>query len=235
LSGESACTPPAFARIQRIGLGTDVHAFAAPEAQRPLILGGVTVPYERGLLGHSDADVLAHAVADALLGALRAGDIGEHFPDTDPAYQGADSLELLAQVGEMVRAGGWRVIDIDSVIVAQAPRLAPYRAEMRGNLARALGLEVDQVGVKATTSEHLGFEGRGEGISAQAVALLGRFESPESLETLGALEAPLPEAPLPEAPLPEPPLPEAPASAVTPVPLPRASSPQEQLGEGCVC
>jgi 2-C-methyl-D-erythritol 2,4-cyclodiphosphate synthase len=186
------------------------------------------VPYERGLLGHSDADVLAHAVADALLGALRAGDIGEHFPDTDPAYQGADSLGLLAQVGEMVRADGWRVIDIDSVIVAQAPRLALYRAEMRGNLARALGLEVDQVGVKATTSEHLGFEGRGEGISAQAVALLGRLESPkssESIQTLKTLEAPLPAAPLPERP----------ASAVTPSPIPRASSPQGQPGEGCVC
>ncbi|MDR0347332.1 MAG: 2-C-methyl-D-erythritol 2,4-cyclodiphosphate synthase [Coriobacteriales bacterium] len=157
---------------QRIGLGYDVHAFASFEAARPLVIGGVTIAYERGLDGHSDADVLAHAIADALLGALRAGDIGEHFPDTDPAFAGANSLVLLAHVGEMVREGGWRIADVDSVVVAQAPRLAPYRAEMRARLAEALALDISQVGVKATTSEYLGFEGRGEGISAQAVVLL---------------------------------------------------------------
>jgi 2-C-methyl-D-erythritol 2,4-cyclodiphosphate synthase len=113
-------------------------------------------------------------VADALLGAARLGDIGEHFPDTDPSWAGADSLVLLARVCEMVREGGWRIVDVDSVIVAQAPRLSPYRDEMRGKLAKALDIERDQVGVKATTTEHLGFEGRGEGIGAQAVALLER-------------------------------------------------------------
>jgi 2-C-methyl-D-erythritol 2,4-cyclodiphosphate synthase len=158
--------------VTRIGLGYDVHAFAAPESVRPLILGGVRIPFECGLLGHSDADVLAHAVADALLGALRAGDIGEHFPDTDPSLAGVDSLVLLARVGEMVRASGWRIVDVDSVVIAQAPRLAPYRDEMRAGLATALALDVSSVGVKATTTERLGFEGRGEGISAQAVALL---------------------------------------------------------------
>jgi 2-C-methyl-D-erythritol 2,4-cyclodiphosphate synthase len=159
---------------QRIGIGYDVHAFASAQEARPLILGGVAIEYARGLLGHSDADVLAHAVADALLGAARLGDIGEHFPDTDPFWAGADSLVLLARVCEMVREGGWRIVDVDSVIVAQAPRLSPYRDEMRVRLAGALGVERDQVGVKATTTERLGFEGRGEGIGAQAVALLER-------------------------------------------------------------
>lgn len=157
---------------QRIGLGYDVHAFASPEAGRALILGGVTVPYERGLLGHSDADVLAHALADALLGALRAGDIGQHFPDTDPAYRDADSLVLLKVVAALVRDAGYVIVDVDSVIVAQEPKLAPYREAMRENLAQALGIETSKVGVKATTTECLGFEGRKEGISAQAVALL---------------------------------------------------------------
>jgi 2-C-methyl-D-erythritol 2,4-cyclodiphosphate synthase len=156
----------------RVGLGYDVHAFAAAEDLRPLVLGGVRVPSARGLLGHSDADVLAHAVADAVLGALRAGDIGEHFPDTDPAFAGASSLALLARVGEMARERGWRIVDVDAVVVAQAPRLSPYRDGMRAGLAGALGLAVEQVGVKATTTEHLGFEGRGEGIGAHAVALL---------------------------------------------------------------
>jgi 2-C-methyl-D-erythritol 2,4-cyclodiphosphate synthase len=156
----------------RIGLGYDVHAFAAPEDGRPLVLAGVPIACECGLLGHSDADVLAHAVADALLGALRAADIGEHFPDTDPRFEGADSLVLLARVGDMVREGGWRIVDIDSVIVAQAPRLAPYRDGMRAGLAEALALDVSQVGVKATTTERLGFEGREEGIGAHAVVLL---------------------------------------------------------------
>jgi 2-C-methyl-D-erythritol 2,4-cyclodiphosphate synthase len=158
----------------RIGLGYDVHAFAPPEAGRPLVIGGVQIDYGRGLDGHSDADVLVHALTDALLGALRAGDIGEHFPDTDPAFKGMDSLVMLAWVGGLARARGWRIVDIDSVVVAQAPRLAPYRDMMRERLAEALMLDVAQIGVKATTSEHLGFEGRGEGISAQAVALLRR-------------------------------------------------------------
>ena len=158
--------------IQRIGLGYDVHAFAAPQDGRDLILGGVRIPYERGLVGHSDADVLCHAIADALLGAARLGDIGVHFPDTDPAFKGASSLMLLKHVGELLVGSGWQIVDIDSVVVAQAPRLSPFRDAMRENIARVLGLAVDQAGVKATTTEHLGFEGRGEGISAQAVALL---------------------------------------------------------------
>lgn len=155
----------------RIGLGFDVHAFA-PE--RKLILGGVDIPHRQGLLGHSDADVLAHAVSDALLGAARAGDIGKLFPDTDSAYEGADSLVLLAKAAEHVRSLGFEIVDVDSVISAQAPKLSPHRDAMRENLARAMGISVDAVGVKATTTEHLGFEGREEGISAQAVALLQR-------------------------------------------------------------
>lgn len=153
----------------RIGLGYDVHAF---KEGRSLILGGVHIPHYQGLDGHSDADVLAHAVADALLGALREGDIGKLFPDTDPAFQGADSLELLSEVAELVHQLGFEIVDIDCVITAQAPKLYPYREQMRENLADACGLDVSAVGVKATTTEHLGFEGREEGISAQAVALL---------------------------------------------------------------
>ena len=160
----------------RIGLGYDVHAFAAAKEGRELILGGVLVPYERGLMGHSDADVLVHAVMDALLGAAREGDIGMHFPDSDPAFKDADSLVLLAEVGKLLQARGWRVLDIDTVVVAQAPRLSQYRDAMRKNIADALWIDMSQVGVKATTTERLGFEGRGEGISAQAVVLLGRRE-----------------------------------------------------------
>lgn len=158
-------------RNLRTGLGMDVHAFAEG---RKLILGGVNVPHVRGLLGHSDADVLAHAVADALLGGIRGGDIGKLFPDTDPAYAGADSLKLLASVAGKVRAEGFQILDVDSVIAAQAPKLAPYREAMRENLARAMGVAVENVGVKATTTEQLGFEGREEGISATAVCLLCR-------------------------------------------------------------
>lgn len=158
----------------RTGLGIDVHAFAPPEAGRRFVLGGVDIPHERGLEGHSDADVLAHAVADALLGAARLGDIGKLFPDTDPAYKDADSLKLLARVGDAVREAGFAVVDIDSVVCCQAPRLSPYRDRMRANLAAALGIPVDSVGVKATTTEHLGFEGRGEGVSAYATCLLQR-------------------------------------------------------------
>ncbi len=155
----------------RVGLGYDVHAFAPG---RKLILGGVEVPHHQGLDGHSDADVLAHAVSDALLGAIRGGDIGKLFPDTDPAYKGANSLKLLSEVAQLVRSSGFEIIDIDCVIAAQAPKLSPYREEMRKNLAKACGIEVDNLGVKATTTEHLGFEGREEGISAQAVALVWR-------------------------------------------------------------
>jgi len=153
----------------RIGLGYDVHAFAE---DRDLILGGVKVPHERGLAGHSDADVLIHAIADALLGAIRAGDIGAHFPDTDPRYKGADSGELLSHVAKLVWESGWHIVDVDSVIVAQAPKLSPYRDQMRANIASILGLMDESVGVKATTTEGLGFEGRGEGIAAHAVVLL---------------------------------------------------------------
>ncbi|MBM6775452.1 2-C-methyl-D-erythritol 2,4-cyclodiphosphate synthase [Olsenella profusa] len=158
----------------RIGHGFDVHAFA--EGRR-LILGGVHVPCERGLAGHSDADVAAHAVMDAVLGALREGDIGKLFPDTDPAYEGADSLGLMRRVAELVRERGWRVADVDCTIAAQAPRLAPYREEMRARMAAALGVGVESVGVKATTTERLGFVGREEGIAAWAVALLERPEA----------------------------------------------------------
>lgn len=155
----------------RVGLGYDVHAFAP---DRKLILGGVEIPHYQGLLGHSDADVLAHAVADALLGAIRGGDIGKLFPDTDPAYEGADSLKLLAAVANLVCEQGFSIVDIDCVIAAQAPKLSPYRDMMRENLATACGIAVENLGVKATTTEHLGFEGREEGISAQAVALVCR-------------------------------------------------------------
>lgn len=153
----------------RIGHGFDVHAFA--EGRR-LVLGGVDIPARRGLMGHSDADVLAHALMDAILGALREGDIGQLFPDDDPAYLGADSLALLARVMDVVRQRGARVLDCDCTVAAQAPKLAPHREQMRENLARAMGLPVGCVGVKATTTERLGFVGREEGIAAWAVVLL---------------------------------------------------------------
>lgn len=155
----------------RIGQGYDVHAFAEG---RKLILGGVDIPHVHGLLGHSDADVLAHAISDALLGGVRGGDIGKLFPDTDPAYKDADSLKLLQAVAAFVRERGYEILDVDSVIAAQAPKLSPYRDRMRENLARAMGVPVENVGVKATTTERLGFEGREEGISATAVCLLCR-------------------------------------------------------------
>lgn len=158
-------------RNLRIGQGYDVHQLVEG---RKLIMGGVDIPHTRGLLGHSDADVLAHAVADALLGGVRGGDIGKLFPDTDPAYEGADSMKLLAAVAGFVRDRGYEILDVDSVIAAQAPKLSPYRDQMRENLARAMDISPENVGVKATTTEHLGFEGREEGISATAVALLVR-------------------------------------------------------------
>ena len=158
-------------RNPRSGQGYDVHQLVEG---RKLIMGGVDIPHTRGLLGHSDADVLAHAVADALLGGVRGGDIGKLFPDSDPAYEGADSMKLLAAVAGFVRDRGYEILDVDSVIAAQAPKLSPYRDQMRENLARAMDISPENVGVKATTTEHLGFEGREEGISATAVALLVR-------------------------------------------------------------
>lgn len=157
----------------RIGLGYDVHALVDG---RDLVLGGVTIAHPQGLLGHSDADVLAHAVADAVLGASREGDIGRLFPDTDATWAGADSLVLLAKVAELVRAKGWTIVDVDCVLALEQPRISPHRDAMRANLAGALGIAVDSVGVKATTTEGLGFEGRREGVSAQAVALLERMQ-----------------------------------------------------------
>lgn len=153
----------------RIGHGFDVHRLV--EGRR-CVIGGVEVPFERGLLGHSDADVLAHALADAILGAARLGDIGKLFPDDDPAYEGADSLVLLARVARLVRAEGLEILDCDCTVAAQVPKLAPYREEMRASLARALDVPTERVGVKATTTERLGFVGREEGIAAWAVALL---------------------------------------------------------------
>lgn len=153
----------------RIGHGFDVHAFAEG---RKLILGGVNIPSERGLMGHSDADVVAHALMDALLGAARLGDIGQLFPDSDPAFEGADSCKLLAQVAQELGAHGAVLLDCDCTIAAQAPKLAPYRDQMRHNIAQALKVDVSQVGVKATTTEHLGFVGRSEGIAVWAVALV---------------------------------------------------------------
>ena len=153
----------------RIGHGFDVHAFA--EGRR-LVLGGVDVPCGRGLAGHSDADVLAHALMDAVLGAMRAGDIGRLFPDTDPAYEGAVSLVLMARVADLARERGYRILDVDCTVAAQAPKLAPHREQMRARMAEALGVPVEAVGVKATTTERLGFVGREEGIAAWAVALL---------------------------------------------------------------
>lgn len=153
----------------RIGEGYDVHRLAA---DRRLILGGVDIPYEKGLDGHSDADVLAHAIADALLGAAALGDIGKLFPDNDPKYLGADSLVLLSEVVKRVGERGYSIVNVDSTVIAQAPKLAPYIDRMRANLAASMGIPVDLVSVKATTEEHLGFTGRGEGIAAKAVCLI---------------------------------------------------------------
>ena len=153
----------------RIGHGYDVHRLVAG---RPLILGGVDIPWERGLLGHSDADVLTHAVMDALLGVAGLWDIGHAFPDDDPAYAGADSLVLLDRVMEMLRSRGYRVGNVDATVLAQRPKLAPYIPQMRANLAARMGVDPDRVNVKATTEEGLGFTGAGEGMAAHAVALL---------------------------------------------------------------
>lgn len=153
----------------RIGTGYDVHKLVEG---RDLILGGVNIPYEKGLLGHSDADVLLHAIMDAMLGAAALGDIGKHFPDTDEAYKGASSMMLLKRVGEIIEENHYIVGNIDSTIIAQRPKLAAYIPTMRENIAEALGLDISQVSVKATTEEGLGFTGSGEGIAVQAVALL---------------------------------------------------------------
>ena len=153
----------------RVGHGYDVHRLTEG---RKLILGGVEIPFEKGLLGHSDADVLAHGVMDALLGAAGLGDIGRHFPDTDPAYSGADSLELLARVAGLLGERGWSVGNVDATILAQRPKLAPHIPQMAENLAKAMGVPPDRVNVKATTEEGLGFTGSGEGMAAHAVALI---------------------------------------------------------------
>jgi 2-C-methyl-D-erythritol 2,4-cyclodiphosphate synthase len=153
----------------RIGTGFDVHALISG---RKLIIGGVTIPYERGLEGHSDADVLLHAICDALLGAAALGDIGRHFPDNDARYRGVDSRILLRSVRERVAAQGWRVANVDATVIAQAPKLAPYIAQMVTHIAADLGVDENAINVKATTTERLGFIGRGEGIAAEVVALL---------------------------------------------------------------
>ena len=155
----------------RIGEGWDVHALVPG---RPLVIGGVTIPHPVGLLGHSDADVLLHAITDALLGAAALGDIGAHFPDTDPVFRGADSLRLLAEAVRRVRQEGWQVGNIDCTVVAQAPRMAPYREAMRDAIARALGIEPGQVNVKAKTAEKLGPVGQGQSIEAHAISLIYR-------------------------------------------------------------
>lgn len=156
----------------RVGLGYDVHRLVP---DRALILGGVEIPYEKGLLGHSDADVLLHAIMDAMLGAAAMGDIGKHFPDTDPKYEGASSLELLKRVGELLEEELYVVENIDATIIAQKPKMAPHIPKMRENIAKTLGLELDQINIKATTEEGLGFTGSGEGISSQAICSLEKM------------------------------------------------------------
>ena len=153
--------------MSRFGMGYDVHQLVEG---RKLIIGGVEIPFEKGLLGHSDADVLLHAISDALLGAAALGDIGKHFPDTDERYKGADSLKLLEEVGRLLAEKGYTVGNVDATIVAQRPKMAPHVPVMRENIARVLHVDVDRINVKATTEEHLGFTGSGQGISAYAVA-----------------------------------------------------------------
>lgn len=153
----------------RVGMGYDVHRLVE---NRELIIGGVSIPYEKGLLGHSDADVLLHAIMDALLGAAALGDIGKHFPDTDPAYEGISSLALLEKVGKLLAEKGFFIENIDATIIAQKPKMRPYIDVMRENIARALKMDTDHINVKATTEEGLGFTGTGEGISSQAICML---------------------------------------------------------------
>ena len=157
----------------RIGHGYDVHRLVEG---RKLILGGVEIPWEKGLLGHSDADVLTHSVMDALTGAARLGDIGKLFPDTDPAYAGVSSLKLLAEVSKLLKDWGYAVVNVDAVLLAQAPKVGPYRPQMAANLAGAMGIDAEQVNVKATTEEGLGFTGDGSGMAAHAVVLLEKMD-----------------------------------------------------------
>ncbi len=153
----------------RVGIGYDVHRLVE---DKPLIIGGVTIPYELGLLGHSDADVLLHAITDAILGAAALGDIGKHFPDTDPKYKGADSLVLLEESVRLVREAGFNVVNIDATIIAQQPKMRPYIEDMRTNVAKAVDLDVSCINIKATTEEGLGFTGAGQGISSQAICMI---------------------------------------------------------------
>ena len=166
----------------RVGMGYDVHKLVEG---RDLIIGGVKISYDKGLLGHSDADVLLHAISDALLGAAALGDIGKHFPDTDPAYKGADSLRLLSEVGKLIESECYLIENIDATIIAQAPKMRPHIDTMRKNIADALSIDVSQVNVKATTEEGLGFTGSGEGISSQAICLLN---SPREFATMDIRE-----------------------------------------------
>jgi 2-C-methyl-D-erythritol 2,4-cyclodiphosphate synthase len=156
----------------RVGQGFDVHRFAAPEEGRPLVLMGLEIPHDRGLAGHSDADVMVHALMDALLGAAGLGDIGQHFPDTDPAYKGADSTKLLEHVVASLRERGWRVVNADVCLIGERPKVGPHRERMRARIAPLLGVEPEALNVKATTTEKLGFTGRGEGLAAQAIVLI---------------------------------------------------------------
>lgn len=156
----------------RIGLGYDVHKLVE---NRDLILGGVKIPHQKGLLGHSDADVLLHAIMDAILGALALGDIGKHFPDTDDRYKGISSLKLLKEVNSLIKTKGYKVSNLDSIIIAQKPKMAPYISQMRKNIAEALDISINDVSVKATTEEGLGFTGTCEGISSQAICMLEKL------------------------------------------------------------
>ncbi|TCO69672.1 2-C-methyl-D-erythritol 2,4-cyclodiphosphate synthase [Marinisporobacter balticus] len=156
----------------RVGMGYDVHKLVEG---RKLILGGITIPYEKGLLGHSDADVLLHAIKDAVLGAAALGDIGKHFPDTDEKFKGASSIKLLSEVNNMINKSGYKVNNVDATIIAQKPKMAPHIEKMRKNIADTLGVDVDFINVKATTTEGLGFTGSGEGIAAQAIVSIERL------------------------------------------------------------
>lgn len=165
--------------MMRVGHGYDVHQLVT---ERKLILGGVDIPYRLGLLGHSDADVLLHAICDAILGALGAGDIGKHFPDTDPAYRGISSLKLLQEVMALAHGHGYLIGNLDATVIAQRPKLAPFIEQMRQNIAAACSAEMSRINVKATTTEQLGFEGRGEGISSHAVVLLRKAAPGEEMQ-----------------------------------------------------
>jgi 2-C-methyl-D-erythritol 2,4-cyclodiphosphate synthase len=168
----------------RVGMGYDVHKLVEG---RKLILGGVEIPYEKGLLGHSDADVMLHAVMDALLGAAALGDIGLHFPDTDPKYKGASSIKLLEHVGRLLEENGYVIENIDATIIAQRPKMRPHIDQMRENMAKALKIDVDQINVKATTEEGLGFTGSGEGISSQAICAIEKFTNYSSVDVMEKL------------------------------------------------